>query len=44
MPLEYPIERAIILGAAKRQHLIAIGLVPPGSRALEAHMTNELVR
>jgi hypothetical protein len=44
IPLEYPIERAVILGAAKRQHFIAVGLIPPGSRALEAHMTQAFVR
>src|ERR687891_2783922 len=36
-------ERAVILGTAKRQHLIAVFLIPPGSRALEPHVTDELV-
>ena len=44
MTREYPIEGPVILGAAQRQHLIAVALVPPGPRALEPHMTNEFVR
>ena len=43
MTLKDLIEGAVILGTAKRQHLIAIGLIPPGTRAFEPDMTNEFV-
>jgi hypothetical protein len=43
MTHKHLVERAVILGAAKRQHLVAVAFVPPGSRALEPHMTDELV-
>src|SRR5262245_45609712 len=38
------IESPIILGTAQGQHLITVGFIPPGPRALEPHMTNELIR
>ena len=44
MTHKHLIEGAVILGAAQRQHLIAVALVPPSSRALEPPMTNEFVR
>ena len=37
------IEGAVILGTAQGQHLIAVELIPPGSRALEPYMADELV-
>ena len=43
MTHKYLVERAIILGTAKRQHLVAVPFVPPRSWALEPHMTDELV-
>ena len=43
MTLEYLVEGAIILGTSKRQHLIAVELVPPGTRAFQANMTDEFV-
>ena len=43
MTHKYLVERAIILGTAQCQHLVAVAFVPPRSRALEPHMTDELV-
>src|SRR5260221_13246153 len=43
MTRKHLIEGAVIFGTAQGQHLIAVELIPPGSRALEPHMTNELV-
>ena len=40
---QHLIEDAVILGAAQGQHLVAVELIPPGPRALEPHITNELV-
>jgi hypothetical protein len=40
---KHVIERAVILGTAKRQHLVAGALRSPGSRPFETHMTNERV-
>src|SRR4029453_9574222 len=34
---------AVILGTAKRQHLIAVDFIPPGTGALEPYMTNEFI-
>ena len=44
MTLEDLIEGAVILGTAKRQHVVAVALIPSGTRAFEPYMTNELVR
>ena len=43
MPRKDLTEGAAILGTAQRQHLVAIELIPPGSRALEPYMADELV-
>src|SRR5688572_20052981 len=43
MTHKHLVECAVILGTAQRQHLVAVAFVPPGSRAFEPHMTDELV-
>ena len=43
MTRKHLIESPVILGTAKCQHLIAVDLIPPGTRTLEPHVTNELV-
>src|SRR5713101_3631635 len=34
---------AVVLSAAQRQHMIAVGHIPPRSRAFEAHVTDEFI-
>ena len=43
MTRKHLIEGPVILGTAKCQHLVAVDLIPPGTRTLEPHVTNELV-
>src|SRR5438270_8922752 len=43
MPCKHLIEGPVILGTSECQHLIAVPLVPPGTRAFQSDMTNELV-
>src|SRR6267143_3913934 len=43
IPLKDPSKGAIVLGTTQRQHMIAIGHIPPGTGPFEAHLANELV-
>ena len=43
IPLKDPLAGALVPGAAQRQHVIAIGQIPPGARAFEAHMADKLI-
>ena len=44
MPRKHLMESAIVLRTPQRQHLIAVDLVPPGTGAFQANMTDEFVR
>jgi len=43
MTRKHLIEGAVILGTAQCQHLVAVDLIPPGTRTLEPYVANELV-
>ena len=43
MTHKHLIKGAVVLGTTQGQHLVAVALVPPSPRALEAGMANELV-
>jgi hypothetical protein len=43
MTRKHLIEGAVILGTAQCQHLVAVDLIPPGTRTLEPHVTHALV-
>lgn len=43
VPHEHLIQCAVLFGTAKRHHLVAVHFIPPGTRALESHMTDARV-
>jgi len=43
MPLNHPIERAIVLGTSQGQDVVTVAHIPPGTRTLESNMEDKLV-